>query len=66
MLPTLLITGALLLVLLYKVFAPTVERCPDCSQKREDDTPICDCGWVFEYPEDDTPLEYGDPDEHPD
>ena len=63
MLPTLLIAGALLLAIFLKVFAKSVERCPECGQKREDQTPICPCGWVFEYPEDDEPLEYGDPHE---
>ena len=63
MLYTLLIVGALLIVLVSRVLFRSVETCPECGQKREGDGPICPCGWVFEYPEDDAPLEYGDPDD---
>ena len=60
---TLLLTGVLLTVLLFKYLAKPGERCPGCGQKREDDHPICPCGWAFEFPDDDAPLEYGDPDD---
>ena len=58
-LTTLLIGLALVAVLAVRFLGQKVERCPDCHQKRVDDTPICECGWVFEYPEDNEPLEYG-------
>ena len=65
MLYTVLISGALIAVFIVKVLLKSTERCPDCGEKREDDHPICECGWVFEYPDDDEPMEYGDPDETP-
>lgn len=58
-----LFAGTLLIVLLLKRFYKPGERCPECGRKREEDEPICPCGWVFEYPDDDAPLEYGDPDD---
>ena len=62
---TLLFAGTLLVVLTLKYLVKPAARCPECGQKRESDTPICPCGWIFEYPEDDAPLEYGDPDSTP-
>ena len=58
-LTTLLIALALVAVLVYRCAGPRAERCPECQRKREDDHPICPCGWVYEYPETDQPLEYG-------
>lgn len=58
-LTTLLIGLALIVVLVARFARPGIERCPDCNRKREDDEPICPCGWVFEYPDDGEPLEYG-------
>ncbi|MDA0748326.1 MAG: hypothetical protein O2954_17555 [bacterium] len=63
MLSMFLIGAAVLLVVAAKYLYHPAERCPDCGLKREDNTPICECGWVFEFPEDDSPLEYGEPDE---
>ena len=62
---TLLIAGTLLIAVLFRYLSRPAEACPECGLKREDDTPICSCGWVFEYPEDDDPLEYGDPEDTP-
>jgi hypothetical protein len=53
----------LLVVVAWRLLARRVERCPDCGRTRQDEDPICECGYVFEYPDDDEPLEYGDPDE---
>jgi hypothetical protein len=58
-LTSLLIGLAIVIVLVVRLWGPTTERCPDCHLKRVDDDPICECGWVFEYPEDNQPLEYG-------
>ena len=60
---TLILTGAVLLAVAWKLLGSRVERCPECGRIRESGYPICDCGWVFEYPDDDHPLEYGDPDD---
>ena len=60
---SLLFAGLLLVVVALKYSRRPAERCPDCGRRREADHPICDCGWVFEYPEGDDPLEYGDPDD---
>ena len=59
---TLLIALALLLAVGARILLPRKERCPDCHQVREDDSPICACGWIFEMP-DDASLDYGDPDD---
>jgi hypothetical protein len=59
----LLLAVLLLVVIAWRLLARQVERCPDCGSAREHDHPICDCGYVFEYPETDEPMEYGDPDE---
>ncbi len=59
----LLLALLLLAVALWRWLSRGVERCPDCGLKRDDGYPICDCGHVFEYPEDDSPLEYGDPED---
>lgn len=63
MLYTVLIAAVLLVVCALKYLFKPAETCPECGRKREGDGPICPCGWVFEYPEDSEPLEYGDPDE---
>ena len=65
MLYTLLIAGVLLVVIVMKYMLKPAERCPECGQKRGDDAPICTCGYVFEFPEDSTPLEYGAPEDVP-
>ena len=62
---TLLIAIALLAALVGKYLLPSRERCPECQAIRKDDSPICSCGWIFDPPEDDQPLEYGDSDEDP-
>lgn len=59
----LLIAILLLVVVVWRLLARRVERCPDCGRRREGDHPICECGYVFEYPDDGEPLEYGDPDD---
>lgn len=53
----------LIIVILAKYLYKPVERCPECNTPRESDHPICPCGYVFEFPEDDDPLEYGDPED---
>ena len=65
MVATLLIAGAILLVIILRLLARGKETCPDCGRERDPDSPICACGWVFEYPDDGAPLEYGDPDDLP-
>ncbi|MDP6776031.1 MAG: hypothetical protein QGI83_04630 [Candidatus Latescibacteria bacterium] len=65
MIPTLLFAGLLIVIVAVKYLHKPAERCPDCGRAREGDHPICDCGWVYEYPDDGEPLEYGDPDEDP-
>lgn len=63
MLTTSLIGAAVVIVIIARLMRRrSVERCPDCDRPRESDHPICECGWVFEYPDDGAPLEYGDPD----
>lgn len=59
---TLLIALALLAAVAARYLIPTRERCPDCNTVREDDTPICACGWIYETPDDDA-LEYGEDDD---
>lgn len=56
-----LIGAALLIVLAARFLRGTKPRCPECGLPRENDHPICECGWVFEYPDDELPIEYGDP-----
>lgn len=63
MLYSLLIAAAVLIVILFRTILKPGERCPECGQKREGDAPICACGWVFEYPDSDDPLEYGPQDD---
>jgi len=58
-----LLAVTLLIVLVARLRRTPVERCPECGEARQDDHPICPCGWVFEYPDDGLPLEYGDPDD---
>ena len=65
MLYTTLILAAVLIAVVGKYLLKPAERCPDCREIRLDEHPICQCGWVFEYPDDDEPIEYGDPDEAP-
>ena len=65
MLYTLLIAGALLIVIVFRYLFKPAERCPECGRKREADGPLCPCGWAFEYPQGDDPLEYGDPEDTP-
>ena len=62
MLSTLLIAFAVIAAVAYKWLIPQPERCPDCNLVREDEGPICSCGWIFETVDDD-PLEYGAPDD---
>ena len=59
---TVLFAAVLILVVLIKCLRKPVERCPECHTPRESDHPICPCGYVFEFPDDGDPLEYGDPD----
>ncbi len=61
MLYTLLFAGTILFVVAAKYLWKSSETCPDCGQTRIDENPICSCGWVYEYPDDENPLEYGDP-----
>lgn len=62
MLTSLLFAGVLITVVILKyVYKPT-ERCPDCHTPRDGTHPICACGYVFEFPDDDDPLEYSDSD----
>ena len=65
MLYTALILVAVFVALVGKYLYKPSEKCPECGEIRVDDRPICQCGWVFEYPDDDQPIEYGDPDETP-
>ncbi len=62
---TLFFAGLLIVVVAVKYLRRPVEKCPDCGLPRDGDHPICDCGWVFEYPDDGSPMEYGDPDDAP-
>ena len=64
MLYTFLIAAALLAAIVTRYAVTRTQRCPECGRKREEDAPICSCGWIFEYPEDCEPLEYGEPDDH--
>lgn len=40
-------------------------RCPECHTPRDGDHPICECGYVFEFPDDDEPFEYSDSNDTP-
>lgn len=60
---TLLIALALIAALAARYVLPQKARCPECGAVREDDAPICGCGWIFDIPDDDSPLEYGEPDD---
>ena len=62
MLYTLLFAGVLIFVVAAKYLYKPVERCPECNTPRDGDHPICDCGYVFEFPDDADPLEYADED----
>ena len=59
---TILFAAVLIAVVLIKCLRKPVERCPECHTPRESDHPICPCGYVFEFPDDGDPFEYGDPD----
>ncbi len=59
---TIVFATVLIVVVLIKYLHKPVERCPECNTPREADHPICPCGYVFEFP-DDNPLEYGDPED---
>ncbi|MDA0709104.1 MAG: hypothetical protein O3B73_02715 [bacterium] len=66
MFSTLFLAGILILVVALKYLVKPAQRCPECHTARQQDFPICECGYVFEFPdEDDDPLEYGDPDDAP-
>jgi len=60
---SLILALVLLAVIAAKLLTRPGERCPECGAKREGDAPICACGWVYEYPDDGSPMEYGDPDD---
>lgn len=62
---SLIFATVLIIVVLLKYFHKPVERCPECHTPRESDHPICTCGYVFEFPDDDEPLEYDDGPETP-
>ena len=56
---TLLIAIVLLIAVGVRYLTPSRERCPECNALREDDTPLCECGWIFEF-DDEKPLQYGE------
>ena len=59
----LVLAAVLVIVLAVKLLHRPTEACPECGTVREAESPICPCGWVFEYPEDEQPLEYGSPED---
>jgi len=66
MFTSLLFAGILILVVALKYLHTPTPRCPECHTPRNGDNPICECGYVYEFPdEDDDPIEYGDPDDTP-
>lgn len=67
MITTYLFAFVLIAVVALKYLRKPVERCPECHTPRDGDYPICECGYVFEFPdEDDEPFDYGgDPDPKP-
>ena len=62
---SIIFAAILIFVVLAKYLNNPAERCPECGTVRESDHPICTCGYVFEFPDDDEPLEYGDPEDTP-
>jgi hypothetical protein len=58
MLFPLLLAGVILLALLARWLGRPGQRCPECGLRRDNDTPICPCGWVFETPETEDDLDY--------
>ena len=54
-----ILAAVLVVVVAVKVLRKPTEACPECGTVREAGSPICSCGWVFAYPEDGQPLEYG-------
>ncbi len=63
---TLLFAGVLIVVVALKYLHKPTPRCPECHTPRDGDHPICECGYVFEFPDDDDePFEYSDSDETP-
>lgn len=59
-----LFAGILIVVVSVKYLHKPAPRCPECHTVRNGDHPICECGYVFESPdEDDEPFEYGEPDD---
>jgi len=63
---TLLFAGVLIVVVALKYLYKPAPRCPECHTPRDGDHPICECGYVFEFPdEEDEPFEYSDPDDTP-
>ena len=66
MLYSLLFALLLIAVVLIKYLYKPAERCPECHAVRESDHPICACGYVFEFPEDDDDdFEYAESDDTP-
>ncbi|MBT4140941.1 MAG: hypothetical protein HOE48_23740 [Candidatus Latescibacteria bacterium] len=62
MFSSLLFAGILIFVVASKYLYKPTPRCPECHTPQDGDYPICECGYVFEFPdEDDDPIEYGDP-----
>jgi hypothetical protein len=57
---TLMLAGAALLAVLARWLGRPGERCPECGLRRAEDAPLCSCGWIFEPPEGEDDLEYGD------
>ena len=53
-----MLAGVVLLAVIWKWLGRAAQRCPECSAKREGNSPICTCGWVFETPEGDDDLDY--------
>lgn len=58
MLISLLFAGVIIIVVIVKYLYKPAERCPECQTIRAHDHPICPCGYVFEFPDDDDVLEY--------
>jgi len=63
---SLLFAAVLIIVVALKYLRKPVQRCPECHTPRDGDHPICECGFVFEFPdEDDEPFDYGSPEDKP-
>lgn len=64
MFTSLLFAALILIVVLVKYLHKPAQRCPECNAVRESDHPICACGYVFEFPnDDDEPFEYAESDD---